>query len=274
LGTAFSPARCGDIDEINPGLTTMIDRFITLPSEAARYDFAIRTIAGVASMRLENPQELTAALAILDEQLTHLKLHRSKLLSLVLGDYIFTRALKKVCPDRAAAEAFIRELRANPQAVFKLRGAHALGVRMMESVRADVRVLRRTAQHLRKANASSGSASNSDDDWDPYAHAQSVFPDMALITALIAYLGFVAAFDSMFSHPGISEELNTCYLRASFNCLACLQKLTPEAARPSAEPDGRRNARCIAVLCDQLAQCLAPPRMRRALPWGELPFIE
>ena len=127
----------------NPGLMRMFYRSIALKSDAARYDVAMRTIAGVTSMRLENPQELKAALAILNQQFTHLKLHRSKLVTFVLSDYTFTSALKEACPNQAAAEALIREWRANPNAVFKLRGAYALSWRLAESVRADAA----TAKH-------------------------------------------------------------------------------------------------------------------------------
>jgi hypothetical protein len=247
----------------------MIYRSIALKSDAARYDVAMRTIAGVTSMRLEDPQELKAGLAILSEQLTYLKLHRSKLTTLVLNDYTFTTALKEACPNQGAAATLIREWRANPKAVFKLRGAHVLSVRLMESVRADATILRRIARRVREATAPSGPPINPIPSYQPFAEKD--WGEILFITCALGMMetlfSFGSLFDSIFA--GLSADMINCQAvayRQYFECLSVLQ------SHPGLERD-KLSARCVSTACEQLSECWVP-RMRRRLPWDNLPSLK
>ena len=254
-------------------------RSIALKSDAARYDVAIRTIAGVTSMRLENPQELKAALVILSEQFTYLKLHRSKLITLVLSDNTFTSALKEACPNQEAAKSLMRELRAYPKAVFKLKGAHVLSVRLMESVRADVTNLRRTAQRLREAIAlSNGSReigwcvqkSNpyyDPTDYNPFFYDSSVFARALIITALVMIAGELAF--STWVSP-YSVDVERCQYAALTKYVQC-NATAMTYPQPERE---KRSALCTAAAYEQVAECFAPSRTRRQLPWDDLPTLK
>jgi hypothetical protein len=241
----------------------MFYRSIALKSDAARYDVAMRTIAGVTYMRLENPQELKAALAILNGQLTHLKLHRSKLITFVLSDYTFANALKEACPNRAAAEALIREWRANPNAVLKLRGAYVLGGRLAESVRADAAILQSIAQAFREyskiANADRTKQLFYDQDW----------MGIELITAGIGGILDLVAFETWDITAGLSADMISCEDVAYRQYLACYSLAQ---SLPELEKDKRR-AQCMATALEQIKQCWIP-RIRRQLPWGNLPSLK
>ena len=115
-------------------------------SEAARYESAIRAIGDIASMRLENPDEMKKALAILDREGPNLKFQRSKLIVLGLGDSTFAASVKKAAPDKAAAETLIKEVNADPQAVLKLNGAQPLVTKLGQSTEADAATLRRVSE--------------------------------------------------------------------------------------------------------------------------------
>jgi hypothetical protein len=249
----------------NAGPLRMVYRSIALKSDAARYDVAMRTIAGVTSMRLANPQELKAALAIIKEQLKHLKLHRSKLVNFVLNDYTFTTALKEACPNQRAAEALMRELRANPKTVFNLRRVHLLSMRLVESIRADTTMLRRIAQRLREATAPSGFPPKP----DPTAQ---IFYDqdwlgIVMIMETIIYMEWLLAFGSLFDfQAGLSADLISCQdvaYRKYFACLSLAQSL------PELEKD-KLSARCASEALEQIAECWRPGMSRR-LPWDSLP---
>jgi hypothetical protein len=122
-------------------------------SEATRYDGAMRAIAGVASMKLEKPDEMKRALATLDSKGSDLKFHRSKLIVLGLSDTSFTGAVKKASPNKEAAEALIKETTANPKAVLELNGAQSLVTRLQQSAQTEAATLRRVSERLKEAAA-------------------------------------------------------------------------------------------------------------------------
>jgi hypothetical protein len=129
-------------------------------SEASRYDGAIRAIASVASMKLENPDELKKALAILDREGSNLKFNRSKLIVLGLGDSTFANSVKKASSNKAAAEGLITEISSDPKAVFKLSGAQGLVTRIRQSAQTDAATLRRVAERLKAIAAKLKQTSN------------------------------------------------------------------------------------------------------------------
>jgi hypothetical protein len=120
-------------------------------AEASSYERAIRAIAAIATMKLDTPDDLKQALAILEREGPNLKFHRSKLTVLCLNETTFSSAIKKRSPDKQTAEALIKELSADPKAVLKLEGAEALKTRMEQSTQTDAATLRRVAERLKEA---------------------------------------------------------------------------------------------------------------------------
>lgn len=120
-------------------------------TEAGRYDAAIRAIGGIATMKLETPDDLKKALDILKREHPNLKLHHSKLVVLALSDTTLVSAVKKRVPDKRAAETYVRELDADPKSVLKLNGAESLASRIQRSREADAATLRRATDKLKEA---------------------------------------------------------------------------------------------------------------------------
>lgn len=120
-------------------------------SEAGRYDSAISAISGIATMKLETPDDLKKALDILDRERPNLKLHRSRLIVMAVSDVTFAGAVKRKMADKQAAEALLKELNTNPKAVLKLGGAETLKTRMQSRLTADAAILGRAAERLKVA---------------------------------------------------------------------------------------------------------------------------
>ncbi len=122
-----------------------------LRTDAARYENAIRAIGEIATMKLETPDDLKRAIAILNRERPNLRFHLSKLVVMGINDSTLSSAAKKRVSDKQAAEAFAKELDADPKAVLKLNGAAALQTRMRQSSEADAATLRRVAERLKEA---------------------------------------------------------------------------------------------------------------------------
>jgi hypothetical protein len=122
-------------------------------TEASRYEAAIKAIASIATMKLEIADELKKALAIVEREGPNLKFSRSKRIMLGLSDSTFISAVKKRSPDKAAGEALIKEVSADPRAVLKLDGAEALATRIQKSAEADAAILKRSGEALKAAAA-------------------------------------------------------------------------------------------------------------------------
>lgn len=120
-------------------------------SEASRYDGAIRAISGVATMKLDTADDLTKAVAIVEREQVNLKLRFSKFVVTGLSDSTFSSAVKKKLPDKQAADAFAKELKADRKAILKLDGAEALKARIERNAQADAAVLRRAGERLKEA---------------------------------------------------------------------------------------------------------------------------
>ncbi|MDQ3819297.1 MAG: hypothetical protein M3362_16695 [Acidobacteriota bacterium] len=100
-------------------------------------------------MKLENPDELKKALAIIGREKPNLQLQRSKLMAMGLEDSTFRDSVKKATPNKETAEALVKELKADPKAVLKLNGAQALATKLEQTARADLATVQRTAERLK-----------------------------------------------------------------------------------------------------------------------------
>ena len=91
-----------------------------------------------------------------------------------------------------------------------------------------------------------------------------------LITAGIGGLLDLVAFGSLFDfQAGLSADLINCQdvaYRQYFACYSLAQSL------PELEKD-KRSAQCMAAALEQIAKCWIP-RMRRQLPWHNLPSLK
>jgi hypothetical protein len=120
-------------------------------AEAIRYDSAVRAMAGIVTMKLETPDDLKKAHAIVANARPSLKLFRSKFVVMSLSDPTFTDAVKKRSPNKKAAEDLIKEINADQRAVLKLNGAEALKNRIEQSIKTDAGTLRLASERLKAA---------------------------------------------------------------------------------------------------------------------------
>ncbi len=122
-------------------------------TEATTYDAAIKAIASITSLKLDNADQLKKALAIVNREGPNLRFSRSKLIVLGLSNSTFVNTIKKRSSDKAAAEALLKEVSADPKAVLKLDGAQAFGSRLQSSAAADSSILKRSSEALKAAAA-------------------------------------------------------------------------------------------------------------------------
>ena len=147
----YLPLRVSSAETAAAGAVVDLKTESQFRSEATTYDGAILAIGGIASMKLETPDDLKKALAILERERQKLKLHRSKLISIGIGDATLAGAVKKIAPDRQSAEALVKRLQADPKAVLKLDGAESVTTRIRRRAEADAATLRRVAARLKEA---------------------------------------------------------------------------------------------------------------------------
>ena len=222
--------------------------------EASRYDDAIRAIASVSSMKLENPDELKKALAIFDREGPQLKFHGSKLIVLGLNDSTFTASVKKASPDQAAAEALIKELRADPKAILKLNGAQSLVTRLRQSTEADAATLRRVAERFKEAAAKYGRSDNGN-------QIGEALSDM--LTRVGDFLGFIiilAALVDLSDKFALADFFAKFlqYLLAFEACMEAADRKRAQCvtdARKQTNPNLGAEARCFSNLEVQIALC-------------------
>ena len=124
-----------------------------LRSEAALYDTAIREIGRISSMKLANPDESKAAIAILKKQIPNLRFNRSKLIALGLSDSSFRSAVKSRTNDKKSSEEFAAELAKDRTAILKLNGAQSLKDGMLRAVESDASMLRKISDQLKQGAA-------------------------------------------------------------------------------------------------------------------------
>ena len=137
-------------------------------AEAIGYDSALRAIAGIVTMKLETPDDLKKAHAIVVGARPNLKLFRSKFVVMSLGDPTFTDAVKKRSPNKKAAEDLVKEINADKRSVLKLNGAEALKTRIEQSIKADASTLRLASDRLKAAGEKLKKASQTSDAQEPF----------------------------------------------------------------------------------------------------------
>ena len=248
----------------------MIVNSITLRSHAVRYETAIRAIGGIASMRLDAPAQLTAALAILDREGSNLRFHRLSLIVFGINDYTFRTALKKACPDKATTQALIRDLRADPKAALKLNGAQVLKMRLLQSIEADAATLRRVAERFHQYGRSTSRKPGPV--YDPYRNVDDAF-GVFLVTAALGIMSGLAGFGSIFDDvlAEYSVETVLCMLAAVKKLEQCQSRAQNSTPLDKALVDKERLcAICYSEYLAQLAQCLRPPVVI-SFPGGVLP---
>ena len=226
------------------------------------------------SMRSSNAcWPLKTALAVLDRERSALKFHRSKLILLGVNDYAFTASIKQACPDKAAAETFIRQLMANPNAVLKLNGAQALKMRLMQSIEADATTLRHVAERIVTSTEKPvrHKQHRAPAPYDPYRN-EGTCMGVIFITGALGIISGLAGFASLFdsladSLANYSKEYLWCALHAE----ARLQQCQSAASTLEGSIRDKERARCSADYVTQLVECLRGPSITRAFPWGDLP---
>lgn len=124
-----------------------------LRSEASRYDAAIRAIGGIASMKLDTPEDIKNAVVVLNRERPNLRFHRSKFVLIGINDSAFVSALRKKFPTKAAAETFGKQLTADTKLANTVEGAETLKTRIRQSIDSDAATLRRAADRLKEAAA-------------------------------------------------------------------------------------------------------------------------
>lgn len=243
-------------------------------SEAALYTRAFNAIAAIATMKLDTGDELKKALSILDREQPNLKFQRSKLVTTALSDSTLIGAVKKRATDQKSAEALVRELEADPQAVLKLEGAGALRTRLQRSAESDAGVLRAVAERLKAISdklkqASQGRAStdhnSTTNGWgiakvkflSPPAHNDTmVVPDPGTIILCIvitavacAVIGFVAG--RLTNYLDLRDDIEECQGDVERRLETCLNN---SANLPSGFPFFQKEAATALCYSEWLAR--------------------
>jgi hypothetical protein len=123
----------------------------TYKAEALRFDNAIRAMAGIITMKLETPDDLKVARAIVERESGNVTLLLSKLVAMGLSDSTFVAAVKKKGPTAKEAEALFKAIVADPQKALELDGGRALHTRMRSVIASSADTLRRAGARLREA---------------------------------------------------------------------------------------------------------------------------
>ncbi len=123
-----------------------------LRTEAGLYDAAIREISRVATMKLETIEDLKTANAILRKHAPNLAFSRPKLVVTGLGDPTFVGALRERTRDSKATDSFALDVARDPNSILKLNGASSLADRTVRSVEADIALLRKVVERLKKTS--------------------------------------------------------------------------------------------------------------------------
>lgn len=130
-----------------------------LRSEASRYDSAVRVIGGIATMKLATVGDLKKAIDIVNREHPNLRLRFSKLIVLAISDPTFSSAVKaRTAAGSQAAEAFLREIQADPKTILRLSGAESLKTRLQRTDEANAATLRRTADRFKAIARKLGNA--------------------------------------------------------------------------------------------------------------------
>jgi hypothetical protein len=120
-------------------------------SEASRYEAALRSVSAIADSKLETADDLTRAVAIIERARPDLRLLLSKVVAASLADSTFTAGVKRRASDKQSAEALVKELSSDRNAVLKLAGAEQLKTRLLASIQKDSAALRRSGERLKEA---------------------------------------------------------------------------------------------------------------------------
>lgn len=122
-------------------------------SEAGLYDAAIREISRVETMKLTTADDFNRLKALLERHVPNLKFSRSKLVAIALSEAALISAAKTRTSNQASTDEFARELAADSQSIFRLSGGTAAKDKINRSVEADITMLNRVAEKVRRAAA-------------------------------------------------------------------------------------------------------------------------
>ncbi|PWT89903.1 MAG: hypothetical protein C5B55_10570 [Blastocatellia bacterium] len=228
---------------------------MTVRTNAIRYQNAMRAISAVGSMNLENSDVLRSVLTNIDREAPNLKFVGSQLIATGLNDYSFMTALRRVCPDKAATVALIKQLRTNRNSLRKLEVAQLFSIRLRQSVEADAARLRSLADRLMHVSGKHERARRKQPVSDPFANCKNLFPDFALVFALlVGYADFVAFgefLDEFAEFIRFLEAVEACQEAANKKRSECVMR-----ARNQMFPNLAAEVQCGAEWAAQAAQCL------------------
>jgi hypothetical protein len=104
-------------------------------------------------MTLKTADDFNRLKALLERHIPNLKFNRSKLVAIALGESSLISAAKARTNNKASTEEFARELAADSQSIFKLSGGASVRDKINRSVKADVTMLGRVSDKIKKAAA-------------------------------------------------------------------------------------------------------------------------
>lgn len=134
-----------------PRVSAAIKTEAQYKAEASRYEAALRSVSSIADSKLETADDLTRAVATIERARPDLRLLLSKLVAAALADQTFTAAVKRRAADKRSAEALVKELSSDRNAVLKLAGAEQLKTRLLSSTQKDSAALKRSGARLKEA---------------------------------------------------------------------------------------------------------------------------
>ncbi len=122
-------------------------------TEAALYERSIRSIATIATLRLDNSEALKQALDILERETPNLKHLPSFLVFSGINDSTFSTAVKRNTDTRSKAEILLKRLTEDPKTILEIDGARSLARRLSDRTSADAKMLRTVAERINTAVA-------------------------------------------------------------------------------------------------------------------------
>lgn len=122
-------------------------------AEASLYERSIRSIATIATLKLDTPDAIKQAMDILERETPNLKHLPSFLVFSGINDSTFSGAVKRTTDTRSKAEILLKRLIEDPNRILEIDGARSLARRLKDRTTADANTLRSVAERVNSAIA-------------------------------------------------------------------------------------------------------------------------
>jgi hypothetical protein len=231
-------------------------------AEASRYDAAIRAINGILTMKLDTQEDLRAALTIVEQHRSNLKLFRSKLVVLGLGHATFSNAAKRKMPTREEATAFLTQVSADRTRLTTIQGFQDLQTQFKKS--GETAILNKASERLRTATQRLRAATHLE---QPFSFVNATFsprnkspeapvPQDPITIIAVAYVALVVI--AVVSY-GAGVVVNASTDEGRDAVAECQDRADANYDRCVANADFFTRLGCALTLLGQQALCISNP---------------